>query len=311
MDIDVFPHEQLETVFRVLRTALNPSGPLEPRERAFLHGYARVTGYALPSSDPQRIRALDVHLVDAHQRKRLLQLSSLATLLAIPVRADSVRFLHALARRLETHDQVLDVISAMHQNRRWKVRLLTMRRAFGAISREAYQAEGVWGVVRFFSALLLKRAVNRKQHWNYKRLGLLPEGSLGREFWKHQTALGFGFPGEPGGIADSIVYHDIGHVLTGHNTSPADEIQQGSFQGGNRRDDGFFFVQFVVLQFHHGVRITPAARPEIGLFDPEKVLWAIHRGAQFQVDITHQWNFWPLMRLPVTEVRNRYGLLPA
>ena len=33
MDIDVFQRPDLDTVFRVLRTALRPSGLLEPRER--------------------------------------------------------------------------------------------------------------------------------------------------------------------------------------------------------------------------------------------------------------------------------------
>ena len=45
-------------------------------------------------------------------------------------------------------------------------------------------------------------------------------------------------------------------------------------------------------------------------FDLEKVLWAIHRGAKSNVDMTHQWNFWPLMRLPLDEVRAQIGLLP-
>jgi hypothetical protein len=122
--------------------------------------------------------------------------------------------------------------------------------------------------------------------------------------------VGFGFPGEPGGIADSVAYHDIGHVLAEHDTTPLGEIQQGSFQGGNRRADGFFFIQFAILQFHHGIKITPVAPPQVGNFDPEKVLWAIHRGATCNVDITHQWNYWPLMSLTLPEARARIALLP-
>jgi len=40
------------------------------------------------------------------------------------------------------------------------------------------------------------------------------------------------------------------------------------------------------------------------------VLWAIHRGAKCNVDITHQWNFWPLMSLTLQEARAKCGLLP-
>jgi ubiquinone biosynthesis protein Coq4 len=166
------------------------------------------------------------------------------------------------------------------------------------------------GLIRFLGALFFKTSVNKDKVWNYKRLGLLPEGTLGREYWKHLTEVGFGFPGEPGGIADSVAYHDIGHVLAEHDTTPLGEIQQGSFQGGNRREDGFFFIQFVILQFHHGIKITPVAPPQIGNFDPQKVLWAIHRGAKCNVDITHQWNFWPLMSLPLEQARAEVALLP-
>jgi hypothetical protein len=121
---------------------------------------------------------------------------------------------------------------------------------------------------------------------------------------------GFGFPGEPGGIPDAVAYHDIAHVLAGHDATPTGEIQQGSFQGGNRREDGFCFVQFVLLQFHQGIRITPTTAAQVGHFDPELVLWAIHRGAQCAVDMTQQWNYWPLMSLPLAEARARCGLLP-
>jgi len=124
--------------------------------------------------------------------------------------------------------------------------------------------------------------------------------------------LGYGFPGEPAGIADSVAYHDdVAHVLAEHDTTPSGEIQQGCFQGGNRREDGFFFIQFAILQFHHGIRLRPVSPSEVGHFDPQKVLWAIHRGASCRVDFTHQWNYWPLMPLPLGEASEQCGLLPS
>jgi hypothetical protein len=58
------------------------------------------------------------------------------------------------------------------------------------------------------------------------------------------------------------------------------------------------------------VTITPVAPPQVGNFDPEKVLWAIHGSAKCNVDITHQWNFWPLMSLKLEEARAKIQLLP-
>jgi hypothetical protein len=309
MDIDVFSAKESPTVFRVLRTALRPGGLLEARERAFLDTYARIHGLALAGADPRPLEPDEVRIEGAHQRKRLVQLSALAALLSAPVQAESIAFVTELARGLKAHDPVVDVLRALRKKQYLKVKLLTRRRAFKAMAKEAYAAEGLMGVVRFFGALFFGSTVNKDRLWGYKRLGLLPEGTLGREYWKHLTEVGFGFPGEPGGIADSVAYHDIAHVLAGHDTTPLGEIQQGSFQGGNRREDGFFFIQFVLLHFHHGVQITPAAQPETGHFDPRKVLWAIHRGAKCNVDLTHQWNFWPLMPLALHEARAQIGLL--
>ncbi|HJY76594.1 MAG TPA: hypothetical protein VKE95_08175 [Burkholderiales bacterium] len=310
MDIDVFSTKDLPMVFRALRTALRPEGLLQTRERLFLETYAHINGLGLTGPDPLPVMPQGVHIEDAHQCKRLVQLSAIAALLSSPVSPGSVAFVKELARRLRTHDPVLDILSALEKRQFLKVKLLARRRAFKALAKEAYQAEGLGGVLRFFGALFFGTTVNKAKLWNYKRLGLLPEGTLGREYWKHLTEVGFGFPGEPGGIADSVAYHDIAHVLAEHDTTPLGEIQQGSFQGGNRREDGFFFIQFVILHFHHGIQVTPVAPAETGNFDPQKVLWAIHRGAKCTVDMTHQWNFWPLMALTLEEARAKCGLLP-
>jgi len=310
MDIDVFRSKELPTVFRVLRTALRPQGLLEARERLFLDTYARINGLALAGPDPRPVSPEEVQIEGTHQRKRLIQLSAIAALLNSPMNPGSVGFVRGLSRHLGSYDSVLDILSALEKKQFLKVKLLARRRAFKALAKEAYQAEGVVGVFRFFGALFLGTSVNKDKLWSYKRLGLLPDGTLGREYWKHLTEVGFGFPGEPGGIADSVAYHDIAHVLAEHDTTALGEIQQGSFQGGNRREDGFFFVQFVILHFHHGIRITPVAPAETGNFDPQKVLWAIHRGAKCTVDMTHQWNFWPLMPLTLEEARAKCGLPP-
>ncbi|HET6827998.1 MAG TPA: hypothetical protein VFH35_04940, partial [Ramlibacter sp.] len=65
------------------------------------------------------------------------------------------------------------------------------------------------------------------------------------------------------------------------------------------------------LHFHHGVKIARDAPPATGQFDPAKVLWAIHRGARCNVDMTRCWDYWPLMALPLREARERCGLLPG
>src|SRR5262249_2221497 len=103
VEIDVFPAEELKGVFRVLRTALNPSGSLEPSEKAFLETYAKITGWQL-RTEPLSIRPDQVQVEGAHPRKRLVQLASLAVLLSNPVRPASVQFVMDLAARLAVLD---------------------------------------------------------------------------------------------------------------------------------------------------------------------------------------------------------------
>src|SRR5262245_41870255 len=129
MDIDVFSPRELPVVFRVLRTALSPEGYLKPEEKAFLATYGRITGFPVPH-DPKPITAAEVEIEGIHQRKRLIQLSALAALLDRPVKDGSLAFLKDLSKHLGTHDSVIDVIEAMKQGKKLRVRMLAMRRAF-------------------------------------------------------------------------------------------------------------------------------------------------------------------------------------
>ena len=127
-------------------------------------------------------------------------------------------------------------------------------------------------------------------------------------FWEHCTKNRFGVPGEKGGIPERMVFHDFGHVLAGYDTRPEGEIQQGAFQGGFVREDGFAFLMFAIIQFHLGVKVTPVADSQIGLFDVPKVLRAAHRGAACKVDLSDHWDPFAVADVPVEQLRAEYGI---
>jgi hypothetical protein len=57
MDIRVFPPDELDTVMRALRTALDPAGALGAAERSFLDTYALICGRTAarrPGADRRR-----------------------------------------------------------------------------------------------------------------------------------------------------------------------------------------------------------------------------------------------------------------
>lgn len=313
MDIAIFTPAEIPVVFRALRTAVAGSAPLDAAARDFLAACCEFAPIDLAPDDIQPVDPSIVadRLTRPHARRRLVQLAAAGALLRVPVTREAAAFVHGLADALSAPDPVVRVLDALSRGRRMRACLLTRKRVFGIVLRETWASDGMPGLLRFFGAMFLRVAVDKAHLWSFKKLGLLPDGTLGREFWRHTTESGFGFPGEKGGIPSTVVYHDVGHVLTGYDTTPRGEIQQAAFQAGNRRDDGFGFLQFALLQFHQGIRVTPIAPPVQGCFDPHRVLRAIARGARCNVDITHGWNFWPLLPLPIADVRQRLAITPA
>src|SRR5262249_19041969 len=138
--------------------------------------------------------------------------------------------------------------------------------------------KGLWKLLKVF----------RQKHedpalaWKYKKLGLLPEGTLGREFWTHLTEREFPFPGEKGGLQERGVHHDLTHVLTGYDTDPQGETKIAAFYAGYKKEDPFAFIFMVLVMFHIGKSIAPTAAvtPATMQVDPKKMIRAMQRGAQ-------------------------------
>jgi hypothetical protein len=149
---------------------------------------------------------------------------------------------------------------------------------------------------------------NAKLAARYRELGFCAQGTFGRAVYDHFVDNEFKFPGEIGGIP--MVFHDVGHVLSGYGTDPQGEIQQAAFQAGFARRDGFSFLLFGILQFHLGMRITPVAKGYRGLFDVNRVLMALHRGASCMVDISEDFDVFAHKDRPLDEVRAELGIPP-
>lgn len=154
---------------------------------------------------------------------------------------------------------------------------------------------------------------SKKIAQRYYDLADYPKDSLGFQLWLNITESGFHFPGEKGGFIETIIWHDLLHILTGYDTSFDGEIDIAAFQAG-MIPDGFYIMVFVFLQFEFGVKIAelaPAAtdkisRPEL----VERLLAAWQRGLCTPFDFAEQWNFYPDLQLAVAEVRRKYAIPP-
>ncbi len=145
---------------------------------------------------------------------------------------------------------------------------------------------------------------------SYQALEACAPATFGRAIFDHFRKHGFAFPGEKHGIG-AMVFHDIGHVLSGYGAEPEEEIQQAAFQAGFTRNDGFLFLFFGILQFHLGMRLTPVAKGWRGLFDVKAVLRAAERGAACRVDLGAGFDHFAYIHMPLDDLRRELGVPPV
>jgi hypothetical protein len=304
MDLRVFDPVELVAVARALRDITLENGVFTEAERDFVEGVARLHGVVLDAQAlrPITLAELSAAVRDPHKRKRAVQLAMVASLIeGVPGDATE-HALDELARALDVTDAGTRVVREIAHGHVTLARLDMGRRLGAALFHERPLmdlARTVLAAVGLTDESLAER---------YRSLGRYEPGTLGRALFDHYREHGFPLPGEEKGAPERIIFHDVGHVLSGYGVDPRGEIQQAAFQAGFMRHDGFVFFLFGVLQFHIGIKITPIAEGEHGYFDVKKVLRAAERGAACNVDLTHDWDLWDVAHIPVDELRRRYAI---
>src|SRR5262245_50527170 len=307
MDLVVLSPEQTPFALRALRNVVASNGAITPAERRFIEVVAELHGTTVDVGTLSKIAPGEVAEVikEPHQRKRVVQLAAIAAMVegdVTPAEATAVR---ELATGLGVQERALKVLDSIAADHSMLTRFDMLRRIMGKFGTKAYEEEGFAGVRKMMA--MFGVGEDPAVAWKYKQLGLLPEGTLGREFWEHCTKNRFAVPGEKGGIPERMVSHDWGHVIAGYDTRPESEIQQGAFQGGFVREDGFAFLMFVVMQFHLGMKVTPVTDGFTGLFDVQNVLRAAQRGAACKVDLSDHWDAFAVADAPLEQIRAEYG----
>lgn len=306
MDIKVFSESELCVALRGLRSVCD-----SPRGRQLREALAEIHGAAIEvdaaAATPAEVAAT---VLRPHARLRLVQLAIVAALVdGMPAR-EKVRAVDELARALAVREPGLAVLRQLGAGRRRIAKFLVFRRIGARVFGDAWRRGGLAGLWRVLAPLWFHAGSDPALAWRFRQLGLLPEGTLGHALWAHCTERQFAFPGERRGIPEQVVFHDIGHLLTGFSTEPPGEAQQGAFQAGFVRRDGFVFLLFVLLQFHLGIKVTPVAPGAVGMFDVPRVMRALARGAATR-DLSEDWSLWSDCARPLAELRVDYGVPPA
>jgi hypothetical protein len=220
------------------------------------------------------------------------------------------RFVRALAGSLDA----LDRMRALYEKRIIALRFDAARNSFmGDSLRRRYRDDGVLGVLANFGQLLgiyeSEQVASR-----YRALAELPVGSLGRAFHTFYSDCGFPFPGEKGGAPESVVAHDLTHVLSGLSTDLHSEACVTAFQAGYRHEGPITGLQFVLLNMEKGVRMTKLAPGAEHMFgEPgmaEHIAEAFGRGTKVTKDLVIEWEYWRDMERPLEEVRRELHVSP-
>lgn len=179
--------------------------------------------------------------------------------------------------------------------------------------KDSYRHRG--GLRGVAEALLGQRGLleDKELAARFEALGALPKDSFGYVYYEHCRGNGFAFPGERGGFPYTGAYHDMTHVLSGYGITPEGELLLGGFMAGFKRVNPFYVILLTALLWGSGVNATPLSQPHItGMLAKEGVadefLVAIERGSRVNTDLSDNWDFWPLMPLPLDEARARLGI---
>lgn len=308
MDLKVFGNRELEAVLRALRAVASANGAFTAAERDFVQTLAQIHDASLDveTLQPISLEELASILRDPHRRKRAVQLAIVLALVEGEPDDASERAVRALADALGVQESGLDVLYDLSHGHLLLARIEMARRMRSSVSKNH-------GFPGFFATALQALGVTGEDPAlaaRYQALGALSPESFGYAVHTHYRKNGFPFPGEKHGFS-AIAFHDLGHVLSGYDTDPEGEIQQAAFQAGFKRSDGFFFLLFGMLQFHLGVRVTPVAKAQRGLFDAKRVLRATERGAACKVDLGAGFDPFAYAEKPLAQVRAELGVPPA
>ena len=307
--------EQVRFALGAMQAVADVSGP-HPLQVQLIEAGKELLGYEGPvdaASDPGRGLALVPELVP---RIWIVQAMIVTALTDGEIREEEVEVIERFAQALEVDEPRVEVLRLFVNGEYRQARIKTARA--GAINhflRQAYEEQGVRGLWSMIGTRF-GRAQSPALAWQFRQLGLLPRGTLGRTFWASMTKLAISFPGEAYGLPERVVWHDLAHTLTGYSTTSLGEILLAAYEAGSVRFDSFKNLFVFLMQTHVGFNIVPTIFPAAGNLDPRAMLYAIARGRQARYDVSVRWGstgagsagFWEDMAKPLSELREEFGI---
>lgn len=291
-----------------LRAVALADGRIADAERELLSVHADLLGYegdldALPELD---LDALSAALPDPAHRAALVQRLVLMAMLDGEIAPAEIARTREIADRLGV---IQPAIAQMQHFLAGRMKLLSfdlMRRSFVATKvGRVWREEGLRGLAKI--AKQSRGKPDPELAARYTALGELPEGTLGKELFRHFRRNGLPLPGEEKSAPEALLFHDVGHVLAGYDTDPEGEVQMAGFEAAYMREDGFSVTLLALYLFHLGADLGLDAKPSKARFALQPFRAAFARGAALAVDL-REWDPWPHVSTPVDVLRQELGV---
>jgi hypothetical protein len=281
----------------------------DAREKAILEVASEMLGGPLEDARGLPAAAIAAALPMGPLRERALQSAMLATLMderVTEVENERVRVLAKALAIEEPRQNALHHLAHQHTALAW---LDLARRSFARDAFEQALRDGGPGKLYRIVGPLLGLADDAALAQRFITLGELDAGTLGRTYFEFIIRNGLSFPGEHRAVPEAGLWHDLTHVLAGYETTDSEEILVVSFIAGYRKEDAFFWMFTIVLQYHLGLKVSPYSPAKRGLFDVRAAAAAYERGTHVASDLEH-WDPWPHFARPLEDVRRELGVVP-
>ena len=310
--------DQAPFALRAMKMVVDATAPNLPARRLMEAAQRQILGtsYDIDALAPITAAELAQGFPDPTLRRQLVQGMIVASIANGIPSAAQFAIVQRFAAALAVDSPEVETIRRLAERQMLLFRLDFYRRShLRQMVEDQLQYHG--GLLGLVKGLLGQRGYIEDQSVAapYRALERLPAGTLGKVFFDHCRSQGFSFPGEPGGFPEAAIYHDLTHVLSGYGVDAAGEMQICGFQAGYMRKNTAYMALFGLLSFTTGVNMTPLPQPHsVGLLGEEdladKFLHAVERGSRVNTDLSAHWDFWPLLALPIDEVRERLSITP-
>lgn len=294
-------------ILRALKTIAVADGTFESRQRGFIETHQKEFGLdtnvdTLAPISPDELAAA---IPDSDTRLAIVQRMVIVALLDEEAHAAEIDLLRNFAKTLGVTEPAIEQMKFAATNNAKRLAFDLLRHGFLAtVFRNAWKAHGLWGITR--GVLAMSGAKNEKLAAKFRALQSSAPGTLGAHYSAYMNANQFPLPGEPKGAPDMLIFHDLGHALTGFSTDVPGEMRMAGFEAGYMKNDGFGVVALALFGFHLGIALPNIAACRGG-FDWRAVSEGYRLGRKLNVDL-RDWDPWPYMNRPLEDVRRDVGL---